>query len=103
MIATRRRHLCSCVHRVSSGVRGGFSLLELLLVMIIVGLVMGAGLGLVTSIDFSSTQTAGAVRGAVEPWITARPDDTVARGSGDRSEVDSSWVLGSADQGDDSR
>ena len=45
----------------------------------------------------------GAVRGAVEPWITARPDDTVARGSGDRSEVASSWVLGSADQGDDSR
>lgn len=35
----------------------------------------------------------GAVRGAVEPWITARPDDTVSRGTGDRSEVASTWIL----------
>ena len=38
----------------------------------------------------------GAVRGAVEPWITARPDDTVSRGMGDRSEVASSWTLDGA-------
>ena len=37
-----------------------------------------------------------AVRGAVEPWITARPDDTVSRGMGDRSEVASSWTLDGA-------
>lgn len=54
----------------------GFSLLELMLVMVIVGLVMGTGLGLVSSIDFSSSQTAGAVRGVL------RAAQGVARSSG---------------------
>lgn len=34
-----------------------------------------------------------AVRRAVEPWTVARPDDTVPRGSGDRSEVSMRWPL----------
>ena len=41
----------------------------------------------------------GAVRGAVEPWIAARPDETVSHGIGDRSEVASTWILDEAIDG----
>lgn len=68
--------------RTRPGSRAGFSLLELLLVMIIVGLVMGAGLGLITSIDFSSVQTAGTVRGAL------RGAQSAARASGAPAQVE---------------
>ena len=69
-------------------------------------MVLESGPGEVPSLVMTEVRSGlwhGAVRGAIEPWITARPDDIVARGSGDRSEVTSSWALGSADQGDDSR
>ena len=82
MIATHERSRRSRAHRTPHRARAGFSLLELLMVMIIVGLVMGAGLGLVTSIDFSSTQTAGAVRGVL------RAAQSAARGTGAPAQVE---------------
>jgi prepilin-type N-terminal cleavage/methylation domain-containing protein len=75
--AARRR-----ANRTPRGSRRGFSLLELLMVMIIVGLIMGAGLGLVTSIDFSSTQTAGAVKGVL------RAAQSAARATGAPTQVE---------------
>lgn len=82
MIANHQRPWRSRAHRTPQRLRAGFSLLELLMVMIIIGLVMGAGLGLVTSIDFSSTQTAGAVRGVL------RAAQSAARGTGAPAQVE---------------
>ena len=54
-----------------AGPRAGFSLLELLLVMLIMGIVLGMGVGIFASFDVDSKQDASRVRGVLRAAASA--------------------------------
>lgn len=72
------------MHREQDGARAGFTMLELVLVMFLLALLLGSGVGLMSSLDLGRRQAAGLVRSV----LRSAQNTAIASGAPARVRID---------------